>query len=84
MRLSRKNTEMKILNVLSLSRQGGNMAAENVQRKWFNESKKEVNETLKENMVEGVEVVKESKDEGMKLCIRLYCYKYLRKWRKMW
>ena len=60
------------------------MAAENVQRKWFNESKKEVNKTLKENMVEGVEVVKESKDEGMKLCTRHYCYKYLRKWRKMW
>ena len=75
---------MNILKVLSLSRQGGNMAAENVQRKWFNESKKEVNETLKENMVEGVEVIKESKDERMKLCIRLYCYKYLRKWRKMW
>jgi len=37
---------------------------------------------LKENIVEGVEVVKESKDEGMKLRIRLICYKYLRKWRK--
>ena len=43
-----------------------------------------MNETLKEKMVEGVEDVKEPKDEGMKLCIRLYCYKYLRKWRKMW
>ena len=27
---SRKNTEMNILKVFSLSRQGGNMAAENV------------------------------------------------------